>query len=186
MLLQGVAGGKTKIRLTWNSLTGADRYVVYKAKCSVGTKKYSFKKVKTVSAGKLTYTAKGLKKNTCYKFYVAAYKDGKKLTKSRIAHVITGNVYGKYTNAKSVKNKKSSLSIRKGSKAKISTTVTKAKAGKTLLDSGHAAELRYTSSNTKVATVDGNGTVYAKGKGYCRIYVQATNGIWDETGVTVY
>ena len=56
-------------------------------------------------------------------------------------------------------------------------------AGKELLN--HRALLRYRSETPAVATVDENGTVKAVGTGWCRIYVQTVNGIWQTVEVTV-
>ena len=185
LVAQGVAAGKTSVRLTWNDQTGATKYVVYGAMCDKGGKVYKLKKLATVKAGKLNYTKKKLKKNTCYKFRVVAYKGSRKLGQSELVHVTTGNVSGKYTNASSIKVNKKSVTVNKGSSVKVKATLKKANKRKKLLNNGHAALVRYTSSNSAVAKVDGNGNIYGVSEGYCKVYAQSVNGLWQEIEVTV-
>ena len=103
---KGIAKGSTAAVFSWNKVSGADRYVIYLAKCNYKGKKYALKKVKTVNAKTLKWTKTKLAKNTAYKFYVAAQKKSggsyKTIAKSRAGHFITGNVRGKYTNPKSL------------------------------------------------------------------------------------
>lgn len=54
-----------------------------------------------------------------------------------------------------------------------------------LITEGHTARLRYLSSNSKVAKVSSNGRITAKGKGRCRIYVIAANGVYKAVKVIV-
>ena len=49
----------------------------------------------------------------------------------------------------------------------------------------HAKELRFASSNKKVATVTEKGVIKAVGKGKCTIYVYAKNGYAKKVKVTV-
>lgn len=49
----------------------------------------------------------------------------------------------------------------------------------------HTKKLRFTSSNSNIATVTAGGKVTAKAKGTCKIYVQTVNGIWKTCKVTV-
>ena len=46
-------------------------------------------------------------------------------------------------------------------------------------------EIRYETSNSKVATVNSKGVITAKGKGTCYIYVYAQNGVYKRIKVTV-
>ena len=121
---------------------------------------------------------KGLKNGTYYKYVVKAYKlvDGKKIfiAKSKTVHVTTAG--GKYGNAKSVKVNKTSVNLTTGEKFKV-----KAK-DKTIKQH---VEIRYETSNSKVATVNSKGVITAKGKGTCYIYVYAQNGVYKRIKVTV-
>lgn len=178
-VVKGVSKGKTSLKFTWNKVDKAASYEVWMAKC--GKK---MKKVKTLGASKTGWTKKKLKKKTAYKFYVVA-KDasGNVISKSLVGHAITGNVRGKYTNAKSLSVSQNSFNLNKGGTAKISATQKKAKKGKKLCK--HAALLRYTSNNPAVATVDSNGNIKAVDAGSCTVYVQTVNGIWKTVTVNV-
>ena len=98
--------------------------------------------------------------------------------------IFTGNVKGKYTNPKSLKLSKSTLTLRKGKSATIKAGVSKVKKNKKLAEN-YAAKLRYISSNPAVADVSARGKVTAKTKGTAVIYVQTINGIWKTCKVTV-
>lgn len=73
---------QTSVKISWNKVSGADGYEIYRALPGK-----SFQKIKTVKSPKtLRYVNKGLARNTAYYFKVRAYKtvNGKK-------------VYGKYS-----------------------------------------------------------------------------------------
>ena len=182
--VKGIAKGQTSLKFTWKKVKGAAKYEIWMSRCNTSKKKYSVKKVKTLGASKTTWTKKNLRKNTGYKFRVVA-KDasGKVISKSVICHAYTGNVWGKYTNVKSLKLTKSSYTLKKGGKAKIKATQTKVRPDKKLCH--HAKTLRYKSNNTSVAKVDKNGKITAVGTGECKIYVQTVNGIWKTVKVSV-
>lgn len=188
LVAKGIAKGKRKAQISWNKISGAQRYVIYMSKCNTAKKKYTPKKVKTVSASTQTWTRKTLRKNKKYKFYVVAQKkvNGKyvDIAKSRMGHVITNNRSGKYTNPKNIKLNANQLTLNAGKTANIKGTVSKVKAKKKLMYS-HEANLRYTSTNPSVARVSSGGTVTAVAAGNCSIYVQAINGMWKTVSVTV-
>ena len=183
-LVAKAAPSGSKATLSWNKVTGAKKYEVYFNKCNSNGKEYSCKKIATVKTNK--FKKKGLKKGTCYKFYVVA-KDanGKTIAKSKTGHFVAGGYNDSYTNAKSLKVNPSSVSLTSGQSKKLKVSQNKAKSGRILLDGGHSPLLRFRSSNTKVATVSSKGVVKAVGKGYCEVYVQATNGMWKKVAVTV-
>ena len=187
LVAKGIAKGKKTVKISWNGVPGADRYVIYMSKCNHESKKIKMKKVKTLSAGKTTWTKKGLAKKSFYKFRVVAQqKQGGKyvtLADSHAGHLATGNLRGKYTNPKVLKLSKSSLSMTSGQTVKIRGTIKKAKAGKRLIT--HEKRLRFFSDNTAVAMVDKAGKVTAAGYGSCRVYVQAVNGMWKCVKITV-
>ena len=184
LVAQAKAKGSKKAKLSWNAQTGAASYDVYFNKCNAKGKKYTAKKIATVTG--TSYTVKKLTKGTCYKYYVVA-KDasGNVISRSNTAHFIAGNYNSKNTNAKSIKVGASSISLTKGASAQITSSQKKVKKAKKLLVGGHTAKVRYTSSNPAVATVSANGVVTAVGSGYCVVYVQAVNGIWQTVEVNV-
>ena len=129
-----------------------------------------------------TWTDKNLSGGIYYKYYIKAYKlvDGKKvwLAKSKVAHSTTTG--GKYGNAKSVKVNKTDVSLAVGKTFTI-------KAEQVLDDkpiAGHQ-NIKYESSNSKVASVTSKGVIKAKSKGICYIYVYAQNGMYKRVKVTV-
>lgn len=188
LVAKGIASGKKAVKLSWNKVADADRYVVYLARCDYKGKTYKFKAVKTAGKNTFKWTKKKLKKKTYYKFYVLAQKKTGNgyttIAKSNEGHFVTGNVKGKFTNPKSLKLNKTAITLNKGGSAAIKGTVKKAKKGKKLMTS-HAATYRYISNNPAVATVAANGTVTAKSSGSAVIYVQTINGIWKTVKVTV-
>lgn len=188
LVAKGIAKGSKSVALSWNKVSGADRYVIYFSRCNYKGKKYKFKKIKTLKSGTLKFTKKKLKKKTAYKFYVVAQKKSggkyKTIAKSRHGHFFTGNVRGRYTNPKSLKLNKSKISLKKGKSTTIKGSVSKARKNKKLATT-HAARLRFTSNNPKVAAVNSKGKVTAGAKGTAVIYVQTINGIWKTCKITV-
>ena len=181
------AKGKTSATIAWNKIQGADGYDIFLAHCSKNT---PCKKVKTIKGNKtFKWTATKLKKNTSYKAYVKAYtlKNGKKtyVRTSPMLHAYTGNIKGKYTNAKSVTVNKAKVSLKKGKTFKIKAKVNKIKKNKKLMPKSHVTTLRYLTSNSKVATVSKSGKITAKGKGSCVVYAYAHNGVSKSIKVTV-
>ena len=180
LVAKGIAKGKDKGKISWNKVSGATSYEVYLAKCNSKGKKYTTKKVATVT--KTSYTTKKLSKNRFYKFYVVANVDGRKV-KSATSHFTTGNKSRKATNPKSLKVNKTKVNVKAGKTFKVKAKVAKKKAG--LKWHGVTKKARYFSDNTKVATVSKKGVIKGVSKGWCRVYVQAENGIWKTIEVTV-
>ena len=67
----------------------------------------------------------------------------------------------------------------------IKAKVTLENSKKKLLPKSHGAKFQYKSSNTKIATVNKNGTIKGKKKGTCYIYVYTVNGLMKKVKVTV-
>lgn len=180
--LQAAASKTTSksVKLIWNKVKGADGYQIYGAKCGKANKLKLLKDTKKGSTK--TYTQKKLKKGMAYKYIVRAYKviDGKKITiaASKCVHVYTDG--GKYGNTKSIKVKKSKVTLKKGKTYKLKASEVKAK--KKLK---RHRKLGYESSNKKVATVTSKGVIRAKAKGTCTVYVYAQNGKQKKIKVTV-
>lgn len=184
------AKGKTSLTIGWNKIQGVSGYDIYFAKCNHGKKVIKCKKVKTIKGNKtFKWTKSGLKKGTSYKAYVKAYviKNGKKtyVRTSPVMHAYAGNGTKTETNAKSVNVNKTKLTLKKGKTFKIKAKVIKVNKNKKLMSKKHTPTLRYMSSNKKVATVNSSGKITAKGKGTCKIYSYAHNGVSKSVKVTV-
>lgn len=186
LLAKLTAKGDRSLELTWSKIDGADGYDILFIKC----RGKEAKKVKTIKGNEtFKWTKKGLKKNTSYKACVKAWvmKGGKKtyVRSSLNVHAYTSGGTKNYTNAKSVTVKKAKVSLKAGKKYKIKAKVNRLQSGKKLMPSVHAPTLRYVSSNRKIATVSKTGTIKAKAKGSCKIYVIAVNGARKTIRLTV-
>ena len=96
---------------------------------------------------------------------------------------MAGAKNSKYTSAKKITLKKSSITLAAGKTAKIKASVILKNKAKKLID--HCKKLRYQSSSTQIATVNSAGKITAKMKGTCYIYVNAPNGMTKKVKVTV-
>ena len=180
----------TSITLNWTKIANADGYIIYGSRCTTGTKTYKVQKLKTITNNStLTWTHKSLKKGTYYKYVVKAYRviDGKQVITdiSTCIHVITKG--GKYGMAKAVSvtkisgsNTTTGVTLKVGKSAKISAK--EIQADKAI---HHHRGICYESSNKKVATVSKTGVIQAKGKGTCKVWVYAQNGVYKTITVTV-
>ena len=185
---------KSDVVVKWGKVDNADRYVIYAAYCKKGRK---FAKIATLDGDANTYifselNGKAINTKKNIKVYVVAYRkvNGKykKITSSITAHIV-GSGSKKYSNVKGIKveSTKITLSLDDNTAAPSSYTlnpvaVLKDSSKKMLL---HTAEFRYATSNCSVATVGKDGTITAKGKGTCYIYVYAQNGYAKKINVTV-
>lgn len=90
--LKASASSSSKIKLTWNKISGANGYQIQKYNSS----KKKWETLKTIKSGStVSYTNSGLKKNTTYKYRIRSYK------------VVRGRkIYSYYCDAKSAKTKK--------------------------------------------------------------------------------
>ena len=84
---------------------------------------------------------------------------------------------------KSSKYIEKNVTLKAGASKKIIVKAVLNNAKGTLLK--HTAELVYSTSNSKVATVSKAGVITAVGKGSCTIYVRAENGVFTTVTVTV-
>ncbi len=171
---------KKSNKLKWNKVDGANGYIVLANKCGS-----PLEVVKTIENGKTTsYTHKGLKKSTYYKYVVVAYKvvDGKQVTisTSKLIHVPTTG--GKYSDIKSIKVNKAKVTLKKGKTFKIKAKEVKKISSKKI--SRHR-KICYESTDVKVATVSKNGKIKAAAKGTCYVYAYAQNGVSKRIKVTV-
>lgn len=170
--------GKTSLRLKWNHVEGADRYIIYAAKCNTAHKSYKLKKVATVSSTKNTYVLKKLKAGTKYKIVVKAVGDGTKLKQSMTLHVVTKG--GKYTNAEKLTVSPTKLVLKAGKTKKLKVSY--------LADRyavRDVAIVRYVSSNSEIAAVTAKGKIKAKRTGTCKVYALLCSGEYVVITVTV-
>lgn len=181
---------KNTLTITWKKIDGAEGYDIFAAPC--GKNKQMVKR-KTVNSSKTSATlkkisGKKISMKTPYKVCVKAYRNinGKKeyIGKSLSLHLV-GSENKTYTNTKTIKISKSSYSLETGKTVKIKASIVKQDKRKKLLLKEHGAKLRYTSSNTSIATVSSTGKIKAVKKGTCYVYVTALNGISKKIKVTV-
>ena len=176
LLLCKVSSDKTSNTIRWNSVKSADGYEIYGAR-SDG----KYKRLRTVGKKTVQWKHKKLKKGKQYKYYVKAYKkSGKKkttLAKSLSVYSITKG--GKYGNPSKIRPKKTSVSIKKGKKYKLSVNVT----GKNVKKA--EKKVRYVSSNTSIAKVSSKGVITSKKRGTCTVYCIARNGLSKKVKVKV-
>ena len=165
-------------------VTDATSYVVYFRYCGTRTKKA----VKTVMGAKNTTITfnkvEGRKIDTksSYTVWVEA-KKGKKVLKKSLEVHCSGSANKEETNTKSLSAK--AVTLKKGKTAPLKVTVKKENAKKKLHKASDVPQLRYTSSNKAVATVNNKGQIKAVGKGGCTIEVIALNGVSTTVKVTV-
>ena len=182
ILLAKGKGGKQQITLSWLKVKDADGYEAYWSYCDGGK---NYKKFAAVKNGKLTVIQKKLKNSEKYKYFVVAYKmvDGKKvyIAKSNYLHVAM--LDNRQTNAKSVSVNKTDVVLTKKQTFTIQAKI-KLENGKKkpLL---HTSEFRYYTTDARVAKVNSDGVITAKGAGSCTIYVLANNGVYKKIKVTV-
>lgn len=167
----------------WGKAPEADQFEIYAQYCGSKT----CKKIMTVKSGNSAsfkrLNGKKLNRKLVVKVYVVASKNGKEIGRTLLGHAAGSK--NSHTNAKNVKVSKKSYTLAVGKSAKIKAKIVKAKSGKKLLGKGHCAKVRYTSSNTKVATVSKSGKIKAVGKGKCDIRIFAQNGRSCKVTVTV-
>lgn len=182
LLLNGKASGSKAVKLSWNGIDNASKYVIYGAKCGNNFKKLKTLKGKSYTVKKIA--GKSLSAHKAYKFYVVGYDVVGNKIKSKSIHFVTANTQGKYANVKSIKAKYDEMLLSVGISKKIGATY-KMYSGKKHLKKGHGAALRYVSTNTGVAKVNSSGKVTAVGAGTATIYIQDIGGKYCKTKVTV-
>ncbi|MBR6315803.1 MAG: InlB B-repeat-containing protein [Lachnospiraceae bacterium] len=110
----------TSIELKWKKVDEADAYYIYGSMCNHANRKYTYKRLATITDKNQTrWTAKKLKKKSYYKFYIVAvrYVNGEEVlvSKSKRLHITTLNpTYGDATGLKVTAPKK--VKVRKGNK----------------------------------------------------------------------
>ncbi len=173
--------------VSYTKVQKADGYDIFAGYCGSG----SYPLAKTIKGNSVTATkltkiggkAIDTKKNVF--LYVVAYKmvNGKKVTLVRSASLHIAGANTKYTNAKSVKVAKTSLTLKKGKTTTLKPTMTLVSSRKKLISC--TDKFRYASCNKNIAKVDASGKITAVGKGTVNLYVYATNGVKTKVVVTV-
>ena len=181
------SGTGNKLTVTWGSVQDADYYEVYAQYCGGG----ECKKIRTVSGDKTKtsfskFLGEEFDQTKCFKMYVAAVRGGKRIAKTRLAHV-AGRKHKKYTNIKKVKLPRSSYTMTVGKTKKLKPkAVLENKKKKELPAKKHGtARFKYDSTDTSVATVSKSGKIKAVGKGTCEIWVYALSGASQKVTITV-
>lgn len=182
LLVQAKTSGKKGVKLSWNNIPGATKYVVYGNSSGKKFKKIAKIKKKSYKVSKIK--GKKLKANRVYKFYVAAYKGKKRIVKSSPIYFITSGTKGKYGNVSKLDISLDNAYLKSGESLQLntSTVVVKSKAH---IPSSYGAAIRYYSTNKDVVTVDKNGFLTAKAEGKARVYAQDIGGKYDTVLVEV-
>ena len=191
LIAKAVSSVSSKAVISWNKVTGAQRYKVYFTTCKGSTNMTESHLVSTTTG--TTYTKTGLKAKTYYKFCVKAERqiDGKwtVIAISYYGHLVSGNTNSAktYTNVKSISVANAAVSVKVGKTSAIKATAAAAKTrGKyKILGTDHCAAFRYASSNIAVATVSSTGVITGVKAGTCTIYVVGVNGVSKAITVTV-
>lgn len=164
---------KNAAMLSWSVKNGL-KYFIYGGELA---KKPTLLRSPTSSG----HSIKGLKKNTAYRFFIAAYNRSGKITSiSKNIFVFNGGKKSNYVKSVKVNTKSKTLKVKKSFKIKAKE-VLKYK-GKKLK---RYRKLRYESSNKKVAAVTSKGKVKAKKKGKAYIYVYSQNGTFAKVKIKV-
>lgn len=171
--------GKNYVTLSWSKVKGAKYYIVYGNKCGAKNRYKYIKKVTSTS-----FTQKGLKKGTYYKYLISAFDSkGKHIATSPTVHVVTAG--GKYCNFKKVTTKAKKNQVVLAKKGKTFKLGAKAVKENAKMKANVHRAVRYESTNKKVATVDSKGKITAKKKGTCYVWAYAQNGASVKIKVTV-
>ena len=173
---------KNSITLSWKKYAGATGYDVYWSYCDG---RINYKKVGTVKSGKFSMSHKKLKKDHEYKYFVAAYKmvEGRKIYIARSNDVHVALKQASTTNAASIKVNRTEIALSVGKTFQLKCSLKAEDSRKDLVS--HTSPFRYYTTNSKVATVNKDGVIKAKGKGVCTIYILANNGVYKKVTVTV-
>ena len=174
-----------KLSVSWDKVDGVKKVKVY---ITYSGKKFASKADKTTNKNSVTIKkikGKKLDQKKNFKLYLVGYDvTGKEIGKTPTAY-FAGKDNKKYTNVKSIKLSKSSVSIAKGHSTRIKVTTKLADRKKKQFIEGHAAKIRYRSTIPGIATVDEKGKITGISTGVCHVYVYAQNGLSKKVKVTV-
>lgn len=182
LLAEAATTKKGYIKLSWNKIDGAVKYVVYGAKCGKSYKKLT-------ETEKASFTIKKISgakpvPGKAYKLYVVAYDELGNKVKSKSIHYIVGDTSAKYANVKTITASQKTLELTVGEKAAVGAEYTMYE-DKEQISKKHGRTLRFTSNCPEVAKVSKDGKVTAKKAGKATIYIQSVSGKWCKVEVTV-
>ena len=175
-----VTSKEKSVTLRWNTVKDADGYMIYGAKCGHNSK---YRLLRTVRGNVNSWTHTGLKKATYYKYSVVAYRNinKKKVTIAQTYSMHIATTGKKHAYARNLQVNRTNVVLNRGKRKALRTKV--------IYSSGkiqnHIAAVRFSSSNSRVATVNSRGIISARNKGTCIIYCYAPNGVRKKVRVTV-
>lgn len=137
----------------------------------------------SVDANSTSYKTPNLNPKYAYEFKVTAYARANGKYVEIVASPSVFTAVKSSSDAKSIKVKSSSVTLKKGKTSKIKAKI-RVK-GKDSYSSKYVSKLRYVSSDTSVATVTDSGVIKAKSKGKAIIYVMTANGKTARVKITV-
>ena len=176
----GVTSKEKSVTLRWNTVKDADGYMIYGAECGDNSK---YRLLRTVRGNVNSWTHTGLKKATYYRYSVVAYRNinKKKVTIAQTYSMHIATTGKKHAYARNLQVNRTNVVLNRGKRTALRTKV--------IYSSGkiqnHIAAVRFSSSNSRVATVDSRGIISARNKGTCIIYCYAPNGVRKNVRVTV-
>lgn len=176
----GVTSKEKSVTLRWNTVKDADGYMIYGAECGNNSK---YRLLRTVRGNVNSWTHTGLKKATYYRYSVVAYRNinKKKVTIAQTYSMHIATTGKKHAYARNLQVNRTNVVLNRGKRTALRTKV--------IYSSGkiqnHIAAVRFSSSNSRVATVNSRGIISARNKGTCIIYCYASNGVRKKVRVTV-
>ncbi|WP_035796044.1 Ig-like domain-containing protein [Butyrivibrio sp. WCD3002] len=176
-----ITQNKKGLNVKWDAEADAAKYEVYAA--YLGKKNADKIETTANSAQVSTIGGKNIDPKKNYEIYVVAYDaKGNKIGTSLKAFVAGKD--SKNTNAKKITATRK-VSIKAGKSAKVKTKITLADKKKKVLAKKYAADVRYFSTDTSIATVSKSGRIRGVAKGSCTVYAIAKNGLAAKIKVTV-
>lgn len=176
----GVTSKEKSVTLRWNTVKDADGYMIYGVECGNNRK---YRLLRTVRGNVNSWTHTGLKKATYYRYSVVAYRNinKKKVTIAQTYSMHIATTGKKHAYARNLQVNRTNVVLNRGKRTALRTKV--------IYSSGkiqnHIAAVRFSSSNSRVATVDSRGIISARNKGTCIIYCYAPNGVRKNVRVIV-
>ena len=176
----GVTSKEKSVTLRWNTVKDADGYMIYGVECGNNRK---YRLLRTVRGNVNSWTHTGLKKATYYRYSVVAYRNinKKKVTIAQTYSMHIATTGKKHAYARNLQVNRTNVVLNRGKRTALRTKV--------IYSSGkiqnHIAAVRFSSSNSRVATVNSRGIISARNKGTCIIYCYAPNGVRKNVRVTV-
>ena len=165
----------TSIKISWNNSPNVDGYIIYLKDGMIGQKYQQLATINDKNAS--SYIHNNLKNNTEYSYKVSAIKKIDGLTyESDLSYWVRATTFtddNDYSNAENITFKNEPKSMEVGEIIKLSPIIIPQYEHKMPL----STDLRWWTSNKKIAKVDSLGNVEALKKGKVSIFVKSQNGI---------